>query len=53
MKGNYIWPAMWGKAFYDDDALSGSLANEMGILWELHHEPMAQAQKIGTDILRK
>jgi hypothetical protein len=19
LKGNYIWPAMWGKAFYDDD----------------------------------
>jgi hypothetical protein len=23
MKGNYIWPAMWGKAFYDDDPLNG------------------------------
>ena len=46
MKGNYIWPAMWGKAFYDDDALSGSLANEMGIIMGTsHHEPMAQAQE--------
>lgn len=45
MKGNYIWPAMWGKAFYDDDALSGPLANEMGIIMGTsHHEPMAQAQ---------
>ncbi len=45
MKGNYIWPAMWGKAFYDDDALSGPLANEMGIVMGTsHHEPMAQAQ---------
>ncbi len=45
MKGNYIWPAMWGKAFYDDDALSGPLANEMGIVMGTsHHEPMALAQ---------
>lgn len=54
MKGNYIWPAMWGKAFYDDDALSGPLANEMGIIMGTsHHEPMAQARKTGTDILKK
>ncbi|UWX61465.1 glycosyl hydrolase 115 family protein [Chryseobacterium oranimense] len=45
LKGNYIWPAMWGKAFYDDDALSGPLANEMGIVMGTsHHEPMALAQ---------
>jgi len=45
MKGNYIWPAMWGKAFYDDDVLNGPLANEMGIIMGTsHHEPMAQAQ---------
>lgn len=45
LKGNYLWPAMWGKAFYDDDALSGPLANEMGIVMGTsHHEPMAQAQ---------
>ncbi|MBT2620016.1 glycosyl hydrolase 115 family protein [Chryseobacterium sp. ISL-6] len=45
LKGNYLWPAMWGKAFYDDDTLSGPLANEMGIVMGTsHHEPMAQAQ---------
>lgn len=45
LKGNYIWPAMWGKAFYDDDALSGPLADEMGIVMGTsHHEPMALAQ---------
>ncbi|MDP9959573.1 glycosyl hydrolase 115 family protein [Chryseobacterium lathyri] len=45
LKGNYLWPAMWGKAFYDDDILSGPLANEMGIVMGTsHHEPMAQAQ---------
>lgn len=45
LKANYLWPAMWGNAFYDDDALSGTLANEMGIVMGTsHHEPMALAQ---------
>lgn len=45
LKGNYVWPAMWGKAFYDDDPLSGPLADEMGIIMGTsHHEPMALAQ---------
>lgn len=45
LKANYLWPAMWGNAFYDDDALSGPLANEMGIVMGTsHHEPMALAQ---------
>lgn len=45
LKGNYIWPAMWGKAFYDDDPLNGLLADEMGIIMGTsHHEPMALAQ---------
>ncbi|MFD2163072.1 glycosyl hydrolase 115 family protein [Paradesertivirga mongoliensis] len=45
LKANYMWPAMWGSAFYDDDPLSGPLANEMGIVMGTsHHEPMAMAQ---------
>jgi len=45
LKGNYIWPAMWGKAFYDDDPQNGILADEMGIIMGTsHHEPMALAQ---------
>jgi len=45
LKSNYLWPAMWGSAFYDDDASSGALANEMGIIMGTsHHEPMALAQ---------
>ncbi|KFF05680.1 glycosyl hydrolase 115 family protein [Flavobacterium reichenbachii] len=45
LKSNYIWPAMWGSAFYDDDPASGPLANEMGIIvGTSHHEPMALAQ---------
>ena len=45
LKANYMWPAMWGNAFYNDDAASGPLANEMGIVMGTsHHEPMALAQ---------
>lgn len=45
LKGNFLWPAMWGSAFYDDDPKNGVLANEMGIIMGTsHHEPMAMAQ---------
>jgi hypothetical protein len=44
LKGNLLWPAMWGSAFYDDDAENGSLANEMGIIiGTSHHEPLGRA----------
>lgn len=44
LKGNYLWPAMWGSAFYDDDPLNGSLADEYGIvIGTSHHEPMGKA----------
>lgn len=46
LKANYLWPAMWGNAFYDDDPQNGVLANEMGIIMGTsHHEPMAMAQQ--------
>jgi hypothetical protein len=46
LKGNFLWPAMWGSAFYDDDINNGALANEMGIVMSTsHHEPMARAQQ--------
>ncbi|MBQ0152302.1 MAG: glycosyl hydrolase 115 family protein [Chryseobacterium sp.] len=46
LKGNYMWPAMWGSAFYDDDPQNGPLANEMGIVIGLsHHEPMTMSQQ--------
>jgi hypothetical protein len=46
LKGNFLWPAMWGNAFYDDDAANGPLANEMGIIMGTsHHEPMCLAQQ--------
>ncbi len=44
MKGNFLWPAMWGKAFYDDDSLSAPLADEYGVVISTsHHEPMMRA----------
>ncbi len=44
MKGNYLWPAMWGRALYDDDSLNAPLAHEYGIvIGTTHHEPMMRA----------
>ena len=44
LKGNYIWPAMWGNAFYDDDALNIKAAQDYGIvIGTSHHEPLMRA----------
>jgi hypothetical protein len=44
LKGNFLWPAMWGNAFYDDDTLNAKLADEYGIvIGTSHHEPMMRA----------
>lgn len=46
LKGNFLWPAMWNSAFYDDDPKNGPLADEMGIVMGTsHHEPMGLAQQ--------
>ena len=46
LKGNYLWPAMWGNAFNDDDPLDAALADEYGIVMGTsHHEPMLRAQQ--------
>lgn len=43
LKANYMWPAMWGNAFYADDLENSTLADEMGIMMGTsHHEPMAR-----------
>ena len=43
LKGNMLWPAMWGWAFYADDPLNSQTADEMGIIiGTSHHEPMAR-----------
>lgn len=44
LKGNYLWPAMWGSAFNDDDALNPVKAQEYGIvIGTSHHEPLTRA----------
>jgi hypothetical protein len=46
LKANYLWPAMWGNAFNDDDSLNPQLADEYGIVMgNSHHEPMMRAQQ--------
>jgi hypothetical protein len=46
LKGNYLWPAMWGNAFNDDDPLNRALADEYGIVMGTsHHEPMDRSQQ--------
>ena len=46
LKANYLWPAMWGNAFNDDDTLNPILANKWGIVMGTsHHEPMLRAQQ--------
>jgi hypothetical protein len=43
-KSNFIWPAMWGNAFYDDDSLNAVVADQYGIvIGTSHHEPMGRA----------
>lgn len=46
LKANYLWPAMWGNAFNEDDPMSPVLADEYGIVMGTsHHEPMMRAHK--------
>ena len=43
LRGNMMWPAMWGWAFYADDPENGRLADKMGVMMGTsHHEPMAR-----------
>ena len=43
LKGNFLWPAMWGWAFYADDPENGKTADKMGVIMGTsHHEPMAR-----------
>jgi hypothetical protein len=44
LKANYLWPAMWGNAFYDDDSLNIKTADDYGIvIGTSHHEPLMRA----------
>ena len=43
LKGNFLWPAMWGWAFYADDPENSKTADAMGVIMGTsHHEPMAR-----------
>jgi hypothetical protein len=44
LRANFLWPAMWGNAFADDDPQNPKLADEWGIVvGTSHHEPMMRA----------
>ncbi|AKQ47511.1 glycosyl hydrolase [Rufibacter radiotolerans] len=44
MKGNYLWPAMWGSAFNDDDKINPEVADMYGVVMGTsHHEPLMRA----------
>jgi hypothetical protein len=44
LKANYLWTAMWGNAFYDDDPENARFADEYGIvIGTSHHEPLQRA----------
>lgn len=45
LRANYMWPAMWGNAFNEDDPDNARLADEYGIVMGTsHQEPMLRAQ---------
>lgn len=46
LRANYLWPAMWGNAFNEDDPANPRVADEYGIVMGTsHHEPMMRSQK--------
>ncbi|MBD2722404.1 glycosyl hydrolase 115 family protein [Hymenobacter armeniacus] len=46
LKGNYLWPAMWGNMFNVDDPKSPELADMYGIVMGTsHHEPLTRAHE--------
>lgn len=52
LKGNYLWPAMWGRMFYVDDPKNKAMADLYGVvIGTSHHEPLGRAhaewQKFG------
>lgn len=46
LKANYLWPAMWGNAFYYDDSLNIKMADDYAIvIGTSHHEPLMRAHE--------
>lgn len=45
LRANYLWPAMWGKCFNEDDPMSPVVADYYGVVMGTsHHEPMMRSQ---------
>jgi len=43
-RGNYLWPAMWGKSYFEDDPKTAAHLDEMGVIvGTSHHEPLMRA----------
>jgi hypothetical protein len=46
LRANYLWPAMWGNSFNEDDPDNARMADEYGIVMGTsHHEPMLRSQQ--------
>ena len=46
LKGNYLWPAMWGNMFNVDDVRNPELADMYGVVMGTsHHEPLTRAHE--------
>jgi hypothetical protein len=46
LKANFLWPAMWGNAFNEDDEMNPVVADEYGIVMGTsHHEPMMRSHQ--------
>ena len=44
LRGNYLWPAMWGASFFADDPENGATAAAYGVvIGTSHHEPLMRA----------
>ncbi len=50
LRGNMLWPAMWGSAFFADDPLNGQTAADYGVvIGTSHHEPLMRAHREWAD----
>jgi hypothetical protein len=38
LKGNYVWPAVWGRAFAEDDPMNHATATRYGVVMGTSHE---------------
>lgn len=51
MRGNYLWPAIWGSAFAIDDPMNQPLADLFGVVMGTsHQEPMMRSTPIEWNI---